>query len=179
MRRFWAVVLTIVALFGIVVLAGLPLYVFPPVDPVRHSAAAFVLGPPMDDRLALAEHLRDEGLADRIIVSVQPSGGQTAADTALCGQSEVVCEVADPFTTSGEVMMIAEQEPASVIVVTSTPHVARTRYLFSKCYPGDVTVIATKQPPTSIAEWAYQYVYQSIAFVKAVFEPCIDAGADE
>ena len=33
-----------------------------------------------------------------------------------------------------------------MIVVTTTPHVARTRYIFDKCYPGEFTVVAAGSP---------------------------------
>ena len=176
MMLYWRALLTVIAGVWLLVLAGLPLYVFPPIDEVRESDAVFVLGAPMDARLALAERLRGEGLADRIVVSVQPSGGQTAQDIALCQEEGVTCEVPDPFTTRGEVLLMSGQgasaaEAPSVIVVTTTPHVARVRYLFGKCYPGEFSVIAVGEPST-VAAWAQQYVYQSFAFVKALLEPC-------
>lgn len=177
-------VLTLVAAVWMLVLAGLPLYVFPGIDPVRKSDVALVLGPPMDVRLSVAERLRDEGLADRIVISVQAANGQTAGDIALCQEAEVTCAVAEPSTTRGEVLLMAERASASaapdapsVIVVTSTPHVARTRYWFSKCYPGRSTVVAAGEPAT-VVEWAYQYVYQSLAFVKAVFQSCAQTAAE-
>jgi hypothetical protein len=168
----WSGALTVFAAFWLLVLGGLPLYVFPPAGAVPHSDVVLVLGPPMQERLDLAEQLRDEGLADRIVISVQASGGQTAPDIALCEASGVTCVVADPSTTRGEVKLMLEQGAApSVIVVTSTPHVARTRYLFAKCYPGEVTVVPAERP-SSLAEWTSQYVYQSFAFVKAALEGC-------
>ena len=237
-KRAWAAALTVVAGVWLVVLAGLPLYVFPAVDEVPPSATVLVLGPPMQARVDLAERLRDEGLAERIVVSVQASGGQSAQDLAICQDEGVTCAVADPSTTRGEVLLpdegadegsnqgagqgagqIAGQganqgagqgqghganqgagqgqgaghgqganqganqvaDPITggaaagaappVIVVTSTPHVARTRYIFAKCYPGEVTVVAAGQPAT-LSGWAYQYVYQSFAFVKAALEAC-------
>ena len=171
----WSGLLTVLAGFWLIVLIGLPLYVLPPADSIEKSDAVFVLGPPMDARLALAERLRDEGLAERIVISVQASGGQTAKDIALCQEEGVTCEVADPSTTRGEALLMREQatgSPApSVIVVTSTPHVSRTRYIFARCYPGDVSVVGVGQPE-SLSEWTIQYVYQSFAFVKALLEPC-------
>jgi hypothetical protein len=65
----------------------------------------------------------------------------------------------------------------SLTIITSTPHVARTRYIFGKCYPGEFTVVAADQPG-SVGGWAFQYVYQSLAFVKAGLETCPDAAAD-
>lgn len=175
MSRGWSVALTIVAGFWLIVLVGLPLYVFPPVDPVSRTDVVLVLGPPMQPRLDLAEQLRDEGLADQIVVSVQASGGQTAQDLAICQEDDVTCVVADPSTTRGEVLVMNElasgAQAPSVIVVTSIPHVVRTRYLFAKCYPGEVTVIAAEQPD-SLSGWTSQYAYQSAAFVKALVQPC-------
>lgn len=167
----WSGALTVFAAFWLIVLVGLPLYVFPPAGPVPHSDVVLVLGPPMQQRLDLAEQLRDEGLADRIVISVQASGGQTAQDIAPCQDTGVTCIVADPSTTRGEVRLMNDQAAPSVIVVTSTPHVARTRYLFAKCYPGEVTVVSAEQP-SSLSEWTSAYVYQSFAFLKAALESC-------
>ena len=171
----WSGLLTVFAGFWLIVLIGLPLYVFPPADSIEKSDAVFVLGPPMDARLELAERLRDEGLADRIVISVQASHGQTAKDIALCQEDGVTCEVADPSTTRGEELLMAEQgsgaEAPSVIIVTTAPHVARTRYIFGKCYPGRFSVVAAERPMT-LEAWTSQYVYQSVAFIKALIEPC-------
>jgi hypothetical protein len=176
MRSGWSALLSIAAGFWLIVLLGLPLYVFPHVDEVAPSDTAYVLGPPMDVRLELAERLRDEGLAERIAVSVQASGGQTAEDLAICREEGVTCAVADPSSTRGEVLLMTEIAPESpsLIVITSTPHVARTRYIFAKCYAGDVKVVAAGRPE-SLAGWTSQYVYQSLAFVKALVEPCPEA----
>ena len=180
LKHLWIMLLTLAAVAVPVALIGLPLYVFPAVDEVQPSDAILVLGPPMDERLELAERLREEGFADEMVVSVQSSGGQTAEDVALCADDQVTCEVADPSTTRGEVLLVSERatgvEAPSVIIVTSTPHVARTRYIFAKCYPGEFTVVAAEQPDT-LAEWAVQYAYQSVAFGKALVEPCPDAAS--
>ena len=171
----WSGLLTVLAGFWLIVLIGLPLYVFPPADSIDNSDSVFVLGPPMEARLELAERLRDEGLADRIVISVQASGGQTAKDIALCREKGVTCEVAEPSTTRGEELLMAEQgssaEAPSVIIVTTAPHVARTRYIFGKCYPGRFSVVAAERPMT-LEAWTSQYVYQSVAFLKALVEPC-------
>lgn len=174
----WSALLTVFGSFWLLVLAGLPLYVFPPVEPVRPSDAVLVLGPPMEPRLALAEDLREEGVVERIVISVQASGGQTAQDLSLCRDGVATCVVADPSTTRGEVLLMEELTRGSssgaapsVIVVTSTPHVMRSRYIFAKCYPGEVTVVAAERPQT-LSAWASQYAYQSAAFVKALLQPC-------
>lgn len=177
MRIGWSALLTVVAGFWLIVLVGLPLYVFPASDDLSPSDVAYVLGPPMDERLAIAEALRDDGLVDQIVVSVQASGGQTAQDLEICDDPGVTCAVADPSTTRGEELLLTELAPGtspSLIVITSTPHVARTRFIFEKCYPGEVAVVAAERPE-SLEAWTSQYLYQSLAFVKAVVEPCPDS----
>ena len=173
----WSGLLTVLAGFWLIVLIGLPVYVFPPADAIEKSDAVFVLGPPMDARLELAESLRDKGLADQLVISVQASHGGTAQNIALCKEQGVTCEVADPSTTRGEALLMLEQATESVapsvIVVTSTPHVMRTRYIFSRCYPGEVSVVGVGGPG-SLSEWTFQYMYQSFAFAKALLEPCPD-----
>ena len=42
----WSGLLTVFAGFWLIVLIGLPLYVFPPADSIEKSDAVFVLGPP-------------------------------------------------------------------------------------------------------------------------------------
>ena len=174
----WSGLLTVFAGFWLIVVVGVPVYVFPPVDSVEKSNVALVLGPPMQARLDLAEQLRDEGTVDRIVISVQASGGQTAQDIPLCEEEGVTCVVADPSTTRGEVLLMSEQGSGadSAIVITSTPHVTRTRYIFGKCYPGEVSVISAEQPD-SLSAWTSQYMYQSFAFVKALLEPCPNGAA--
>lgn len=174
--EWWSVPLTILAGFWLVVLVGLPLYVFPPVADPPPSDVVMVLGPPMDARLEVAERLHAEGLAERIVISVQPERGQTIDDIALCQEPEVTCRVPEPYNTRGEALMMADIAGAdaattSVIVVTTAPHIARTRYLFDKCYPGPVTVIEGDRP-TTLSAWTVQYLYQTAAFPKAIFEPC-------
>ena len=181
MKRLWKVLVAIAAAVLLVVLIGVPLYVLPPAGDPKKSDAILVLGPPTEQRIALAEELRDEGVSDLIIVSVQKSGGQTEQDLDICRDEGVRCDVPDPFTTRGEVLLISENsaasDPPSLTVVTFTPHVMRARYIFGKCYAGDVTVVSTNQP-LSFGGWAYQYLYQSVAFVKALFEPCPEVDAN-
>lgn len=169
MRHAWSGILAGLGGLWLIVLAGLPLYVFPAVDDVAPSDVALVLGPPMQERLALAAQLRDDGVVQRIVVSVQPSGGQTADDIPMCDEASVTCVVADPYSTRGETQLVDAGE--SAIVITSTPHVTRARYLFDKCHAGGVAVVAAGGPETFSA-WASQYAYQSAAFVKAIAQPC-------
>ena len=174
-RRLWTTAVSVAVAVAAIALAGLPVYVFPPVDPVTDADLIYVIGPPTAGRIALEESLRDEGVADAALVSVPLDGEQSAANLDICGDTAVDCEHPEPFTTKGEAAMLAAYAPAHgvdrTIVITFTPHVARTRYIFDTCCPGEVTVVAV-DPHLTPWEWVYQYAYQTGAFAKAVLAPC-------
>lgn len=177
-RRRLAIAAAVVgALIVAIALAGLPVYVFPPVEPIGEADLIYVIGPPTQTRIALEEELRRGGVADAALISVPLEGAQSAADSRVCFNLAVACEHPEPFTTKGEASMLAayarDHGVQRTIVITYTPHVARTRYIFAKCYSGDVTVVAVDEH-LDLIEWVKQYIYQSIAFVKAWATPCSD-----
>ncbi|MBT9608033.1 hypothetical protein [Microbacterium sp.] len=142
------------------------------------EAVAMVLGPPTWQRVEKAQFLLDSGQVSRVLVSVSPSGRQSAALYPPCEYSRFTCETPAPFTTKGEVAMLrdflgADAVDQQVVVVTFTPHVARTRYVFQECFGPNVAVLGVSQD-MSLFDWMYQYVYQSVAFLKAAITPCVD-----
>lgn len=180
-RRRWAIAaLATAAALAAIVVAGLPLYVFPPAADVSRADVIFVIGPPTEPRMVQAERLREAGVADRILVSVPTEGPSSAAEFDACPLSYVECASPDPFTTKGEALLLQEYAAQhgiqDAVVITFTPHVARTRYIFDRCFPGDTSVVAV-EPDRPFAQWAYQYAYQSAAFVKAWITPCADPGS--
>ncbi len=173
----WATIAAacIVVLLVVVVLAGLPLYVFPPSAPIQKADLVYVIGPPTESRLEMAQRLRAEGYADRILVSVPREGEQSAARQSICRDPDVVCDHPEPFTTKGEAAMLTRHAgpDAHVLVLTFAPHVLRAQYIFHRCYPGDAAVVEVPGALT-LSEWAYQYAYQTGGFVKAWLTPCAD-----
>jgi hypothetical protein len=141
--------------------------------PVRVDAI-LVLGPPdADGRAEQAYALARAHYADTVVVSV---GWQRGLLTrSACREPnpyfKVICFVPEPGTTQGEAREIGKLAAAhhwnSVIVVTSTYHVSRARMIVSRCLPGQVLMVAAPGKP-SVSDWAYQYLYQSGAFVKAM-----------
>jgi len=169
-------ILVLASLVLIVAIAGLPVYVFPHDDDVEDADTAFVLGPPTWQRIGVAQDLMAAGDVSKALISVSPSGRQSAGQYPPCEYPGFVCQTPDPFTTDGEVAMLRgfltpEAIDHQVVVITFTPHVARTRYIFDRCYSGDVAVIGVDQD-LSLFDWIYQYAYQSAAFVKAALRPC-------
>lgn len=159
-----------------IILVGLPLYVFPPSDSPTNPGVIEVLGPAALPRVAVAQHLDGE-FDIPLLISVAPDRrhGLSAPYVPACLDAAVTCTTPRPFTTVGEVQLLTDYSKThpieSAVVVTFTPQVTRARFLFAKCSTIPVSVIGVKED-LSLAEWAYQYVYQSGAFVKAFFAPC-------
>ncbi len=167
-----------VAAVVVVGLAGLPIYVFPPSSVPASADLIYIIGPPTKERIAEAEQLRADGVAERVLVSVPRKGADSASRLGYCHRSYVTCETPDPFTTRGEAAMLSAYATPdeNVIVLTYTPHVARTRYIFGMCSTSPVEVVAVSEK-MPLDRWIYNYAYQSAAFVKAWMLGCAPAAA--
>lgn len=179
-RRSLAAIAVVTALVALLT-TTVAFYAFPADDPVSAAAPAdvvYVIGPATPARLAAAERLHAEGIAPAILVSVYRAG-TAAPSPAICAKSYVTCEIADPATTKGEALMLsryAAQHPArSVVVLTMTTHVPRTRYVFDRCFDGRTSVVAVPGIG-GMQQWVKQIAYQSAAFVKAWATPCASEG---
>lgn len=158
------------------VLAGLPLYVFPAVDEVRNPQIVYVIGPPTHERMEIAREILEAYPSAELLVSVGREGwGWSSDDVPECHAEVAECVIPKPFTTGGETLALADfaarADGARAVIVTFAPHVARARHIFSKCYGNDVAVVASESDLSPL-DWAYQYAYQTAAWVKAVIEPC-------
>lgn len=155
-----------------VVLAGLPVYVFPQSDESEPVDAVFVIGPATFDRIRAARAMIDEGDTTTLIVSVDDPDSDRSYVQKVCDPDqaeEVICLRPDPYTTQGEARALrdlaAENGWTSVMVLTQTPHVLRTRILFERCFTRQVDVQAVGGP-RDLGQWAWQYLYQTGAFMK-------------
>lgn len=162
--------------FLLLIVLGLPLYVFPPQEEVKSADVIYVLGPAMVERTALAEQLRNQGVASQILISISPPGDNPdAAIPPICKEQGVTCTVPDPLKTRGEAAMLTEYAKTHTVhrtvIITFAPQVMRARFIFAKCYGGDVSVVSVDQH-LSARQWAYQYVYQTAGFLKAFVKSC-------
>lgn len=164
-----------VALAGLVVwgLLGLPFFVDPKVDPVpAHADVALVLGPPISERVGVAERLLAAGRVDTALVSV-PYDRVPPATAALCARPHVICFDPSPRTTRGEARALrryAEREGwSSVVVVSMTAHLSRARSIVGRCFAGRIAMRPSGEPP--FQGWPYQYAYQTAATVKSWLLP--------
>lgn len=174
-----AVIATLASFWAV---AGIFLYVAPPADQPKHADVLFVLGPP-DDRISYAEQLMHRGYAHTLAVS-SPIGQDGRFEAAICGAQRsyrIICFKPDPFTTQGEARALKNLSNQygwkSANVLTAQFHVTRARVIVNRCYAGDLRMVAdrTGLPLISLTDpsysWAYQYLYQTAAFVKVAIHP--------
>jgi hypothetical protein len=168
---FTAVAVTAVAAFGY------PVYVDPAVDRPTHADAIVVLGGSEDNRDDLGLELAEDGYAPELVYSDPYGSADRLSEICRDGRSDVAveCFLPEPGTTRGEAREIRDRAQRegwkSVVVVTSTPHISRARYIIGKCWDGDVSYV----PSTTdryVFEWAWEYVYQTAGYARAVFEDC-------
>lgn len=133
---------------------------------VRRIDAVFILGPPTGARIAAGEKLAREAGGVPIYLSVWRG--------VVC-KPQFVCVHADPWTTSGEAAALTaavrNDGVRHPLVVTSTVHVMRARYIFNRCVPVHAPVIGVRHA----RPWwdaARQPVYQWGATLKAAVSGC-------
>lgn len=160
-----------------IALIGLPLYVFPPQGTPSNADLIYILGPPTKQRVARAEELRREGISTRILVSVAQANSRiyTARQLPICSERDVTCEVPDPLKTRGEASMLSnftKTHPVhNTAILTFAPQVMRARFIFAKCYKGEVSIVSVREP-LGLQDWVFEYVYQTAGFLKATVMPC-------
>ncbi|MGM7777345.1 YdcF family protein [Arthrobacter sp. KNU-44] len=185
-RRKRRLLLKSFAAIGVLVMvwaiAGIFLYVAPPADEPQHADVLFVLGPP-DQRIGYAEQLMQQGYSPTLAVS-SPIGKDGKFEASICTAQrpyQIICFNPDPFTTQGEARALKNLSDhygwKSANVLTVQFHMTRARVILSRCYGGELHMIAhhrslplvSLSSPTS--SWAYQYLYQTAAFVKVAIHP--------
>lgn len=181
MRRFllWttAVALVIATVAGV---AGYVLFTRPHVDPLTKADAIVVLGGDQDGRIDYGLELARQGYADTLVIADSyPSDYPVIRRACASGTAriEVVCFVPDPWTTLGEAMfasaMARERGWTHLIVVSWNFHMVRARYIFEKCFGGELTMHPVPRTyDYSVGYWAYVYAYQYAALAKAATLPC-------
>ncbi|NNH74378.1 YdcF family protein [Nocardia uniformis] len=153
-----------------------PVYVRPQTDTPVRVDAILVLGGAHDGREELGLGLARAGFARRVLISDPYEHSELVNRICHGGYSfEVECFDPDPRTTLGEARYLAERARAegwrSVIVVSFTPHISRARYIFEKCWDGEVFMLDAR-PRIGPMRWVYQYAYQTVGYAKAFFEDC-------
>ncbi|MBF6265082.1 YdcF family protein [Nocardia farcinica] len=175
-RRFVVVLGGVLVVLAVAVAALWPVYVRPRTDAPAPADAILVLGGAHDGREELGLLLARDGYAPRVLFS-DPYEYSARMNRICHGgyRFEVICFDPDPRTTRGEGRELARRARAEgwqrVIVVTFTPHISRARYIIGKCWDGELLFVDPR-PALSIPRWAYDYLYQSAAYLEAFFEDC-------
>lgn len=165
-----------VLVVAVAVVALWPVYVRPRTDIPAPADAILVLGGAHDGREQLGLRLAREGYAPRVLFSDPYENSGLVNRICHGGYSfEVTCFDPSPRTTRGEGRELARLARADnwrrVIVVTFTPHISRARYILEKCWDGEL-LFTDPEPDLSVLRWGYDYVYQSVGYIKAFFEDC-------
>lgn len=190
---------------AVVTAAYVVLMTLPLDQQARAADVVYVIGPPTDARIAEAEALIDDGMADALMISISLPDDDAPVDTGwakpdrpawaawssttriaytLCADPDaaalelgvpVVCAQPAPFTTQGEARELAATLAAegwsSATVITTTPHVNRTRLLVSRCTDAAVQVIGADGDIGTFGAWLWQALYEVGGFVKAFATP--------
>lgn len=175
MRRAALQILAGVMTLGLVLgVAGYPVFVRPQTDQPRPADAILVLGGTASaQRYLTGLDLAADGVAPTLVLS-NPYRPRDPVLDALCAQQQpgfaVVCFTPEPRTTLGEGRelrrLAAGNGWRSVVVVTSTPHVSRARYIIGKCFDGELIMVGTPAR-LSVVDWAWLYAYHGAAYVKS------------
>jgi hypothetical protein len=168
--RQWLVSLCVLLIAA--VMAGLPVYVRPQIDRLRHADAILVLGGRDYDRYPFGIGLGEQGWAPIVVLSIDR--WRTGYCATPHPHLDLRCFIPDPPTTKGEAQemhrLAANYGWRTVIVVTSRPHISRARFILEHCFDGNLVMVESPAH-LSVRKWAYQYVYQTAGYARAVLEP--------
>jgi uncharacterized SAM-binding protein YcdF (DUF218 family) len=156
-----------------VTLATRALFVSPDTDAPGVADAVVVLSGDYGDRFASALALMDRRVAPTLVHVGDPDFAAVEDRCETKQAFEVVCLRPRPDSTRAEARalarLVSQRRWRSVVVVTSLPHVTRTRLLFDRCVEGVVRVVGSQPPPqargrrTLIHEWLGFLYAQTIA----------------
>lgn len=176
-RRLRRVLATLCLTLIAAVVAGVPVYVRPQIDRLRHADAILILGGPDYHRYTFGLDLGAQGWAPNVVVS-NPKGNGDPWLARFCATPqagyELHCFTPDPPTTKGEgreLQRLASRYGwRTIIVVTLRPHISRARFILEQCFDGELVMVPI---PThlSVPKWAFQYVYQTAGYARTLLQP--------
>lgn len=161
----WRVVAAVaVALFSILTAV---LFVFPAKGSATHADAVVVLDDGVGVRRAKAIQAVTAGVASNLVISHHADRPQDCPTNIA--NVTVVCFSPTDDSTKGEAAGFAriakEHGWTSLIFVTDPPHVRRSKWLISRCFPGKLGAITTR---VSTIDWPIRVAYEWAALSKAI-----------
>lgn len=152
-------------------------YLQPGIDRhLRPADAIVVLGGNPYDRFEYGLELAERGLARQVVLS-NSVGAQDARMRTLCAREiagvRVTCFLPEPWTTRGEAQEVrrlaAERGWDDIIVVTTTAHLERARFILKRCY-GRAMQMTDFPERRGTAETVFGWGYQSAGWLKALYQ---------
>lgn len=161
-----ALVVAAWAVFGCLVVID------PTINRLQHADAVFVLGgPDVDGRAAYGLELAAQGYAKTVAISVvdpRQSSVYRQCTDGVPGLT-VLCFPPDPATTQGEARQLRAYAKQygwrSVIVVTSSYHISRARWILDRCFSGNL-IMRDAPAHHGPVELVGETFYQGFAYVK-------------
>lgn len=152
-------------------------YLQPKIDErLQRADAIVVLGGNPYERFEYGLQLAERGLAQQVVLS-NSVGVTDSRMRELCARSiagvEVTCFLPEPWTTRGEAQEVRRLAAArgwdDIIVVTTTAHLERARFILERCY--DARMQMTDFPEQrGVAETVFGWGYQSAGWLKALYQ---------
>jgi uncharacterized SAM-binding protein YcdF (DUF218 family) len=161
------------AILVVVLAATARLFIWPSTDAIGRADAVVIFVGGRGERLELAERLMGDAVANHLVI---PNGHapEWPDGNAACVEHrryEVHCPVPDPDNTRGEARAIAALAEAqgwdTLIVVTSTYHLSRSRLLLDRCFEGEI-LAARARPVLGVPGWTSRIGHEWVAWTTAV-----------
>ncbi|MCS3779654.1 YdcF family protein [Tsukamurella ocularis] len=176
MRRLiaCALVLVLVAVVGVALDRA---YLQPKIDrELTPADAIVVLGGNPYDRFEYGLELAERGLSTQVVLSNSVGAADTRMQE-LCARTitgvQVTCFLPEPWTTRGEAQEVQRLAAArgwdDIIVVTTTAHLERARFILQRCY-GRAMQMTDFPEDRGTAETVFGWGYQSAGWLKALYQ---------
>ncbi len=150
-------------------------YVAPDIDGRLHRAdAVIVLGGNPYERFEYGIELASQGLAGEVVLSNSVGPTDTRMQSLCSGAVKdvtITCFLPQPWTTRGEareIRRMAEQRQwHEIIVITTTAHVERARFIMERCYTDGMQMTDFPEHRGPV-ETVFGWGYQSAGWLKAL-----------
>ncbi|TWS18416.1 YdcF family protein [Tsukamurella asaccharolytica] len=152
-------------------------YLQPQVDrDLSRADAIVVLGGNPYERFEYGLQLAERGLARQVVLS-NSVGVTDARMRELCARAisgvNITCFLPQPWTTRGEAQEVQRLAAArgwnDIIVVTTTAHLERARFILERCY-GRKMQMTDFPEDRGAAETVFGWGYQSAGWLKALYQ---------
>ncbi len=167
LRRFTMVIAALPLVLGLSVVP----FVLPPGGSPKRADAVIVLSGDHGERLARGLELMRRGVSRTLVLDGTPDMQEVLDLCARPQPFEVVCLRPDPDSTRHEARaagrLAADRGWRSVVVVTTTHHVARAGMLFRRCFTGTVETVGAT-PPYGWRKSARQVVHEWLGTAAAL-----------